>query len=102
MMKLFEAFLNFDRLMGPYLVKIVYYVAVAGIALFTAATVASGLFAVFTGNLGGGLVQLIAGPLVGVVALLYARLLAEFFLVGFLSYDRMGEMLARNADHPQF
>lgn len=109
MMSYVEMFLNFDRLIGRKLVKIVYYVCVTGIALFTAVGVAMGLFGIVTGNFGGGLVQVVAAPVVGGVALLYARLLGEFFLVGFLSYDKISEVHAMlegkrptQASHPEF
>lgn len=93
-MKLVELFLNFDRLIGRKLVKIIYYVCVAGIVLVTAIGLALALFGIFTGNFVGGLLQLVLVPIVGGVALLYARLIAEFFLVGFLSYDKISEIHA--------
>lgn len=108
-MKFVELFLNFDRLIGRKLVKLIYYVCVAGIVLFTAIGTAMGLFGIVTGEFGVGLLQLIATPIVGVIALLYTRLIGEFLLVGFLSYDKLSEIHAMaegkmpaRAHHPEF
>jgi hypothetical protein len=108
MMSIVQRFLSFDRLVGPVLVKIIYFVAVAGIVLFVVGTVVAGIFSMFSGNVGAGLMQIVAAPAVGAVLLVYWRFLCEFFLITFLQYERLGEvrdLLAGGApktDHPQF
>jgi len=87
-----QRLLGFDRLIGPVLVKIVYYfggaiiVLTAGIALVTA------LLSFAAGNLGAGLMQLLAVPAVAAVALVYWRFLCELFMLAFLAYERLGQI----------
>lgn len=108
MQSIIQRFLGFDRLIGPVLVKIIYWVAAAGILLAVGGVLLSGVASLATGNIGGGVMQIIAGPAVGLVALVYWRFLCELFMVAFLSYERLGEIrdLARGAthdpDYPQF
>jgi hypothetical protein len=106
---LLRRLLSFDRLIGPRLVKIVYFFGSAMIVLALVGTLMSAVFALAGGNVGGGLMQVIAAPAVAAVALVYWRFLCELFMLAFLAYERMGEMrdlLARAAgvdpDHPAF
>ncbi|MEQ1709188.1 MAG: DUF4282 domain-containing protein [Terricaulis sp.] len=102
MQSILQRFLGFDRLLGPALVKIVYYfgaVAILGLILITMLT---GLFAALGGNLGAGLGQALAAPAVGAVALVYWRFVCELFMLAFLSYERMGEIRDRLPDYSQF
>lgn len=107
-MSIIRRFVGFDQLIGPVLVKIIYWVAAAGILLATGGVVLGGVASIATGNIGSGAMQIIAGPAVGVVVLVYWRFLCELFMVAFLSYERLGEIrdLARGAthdpDYPQF
>ena len=105
-----KSFLGFDHLIGPGLVKLVYYFAAAIIVIMTGVGVAVGLFALAGGNFGTGVVQIVASPVVGLVALVYWRFLCELFMLAFLSYERLGDVrrLMANAtgqpdpDHPEF
>lgn len=103
-----QRFIGFDRLIGPVLVKIIYWLAAIGILLAVAGVLLSGVAAIATGNIGGGVMQIIAGPAVGLVALVYWRFLCELFMVAFRSYERLGEIrdIARGSthdpDYPQF
>lgn len=106
MMSLVQRLLSFDHLLGPALVRIVYFV---GAAIILIAGVGALLTAVFTlagGNIGGGFVQLLAVPAVCAVAFVYWRFLCELFMLAFLAYERLGEIrsLLGGADpnHPQF
>ena len=89
-------------MLGPVLVKIVYYFGLAVIVGLVGLTIAMGLLAVFAGNIGGGAMQLIAAPAVGAVALVYWRFLCELFMLAFLAYERMGEIRDRLPDYSQF
>ncbi|GAN00285.1 hypothetical protein U91I_03950 [alpha proteobacterium U9-1i] len=105
-----KSFLGFDHLIGPGLVKLVYYFAGAIILIMVGAGMVVGLFAIAGGNFGQGLVQIIAAPVVGLVALVYWRFICELFMLAFLAYERLGDVrrLMANAtgqpdpDHPEF
>jgi hypothetical protein len=102
MQSILQRFLGFERLLGPALVKIVYYFG-AGVIVVTASFgVIMALMAVFAGNLGGGVMQLIATPAVAAVALVYWRFLCELFMLAFLVYERLGEIRDRLPDYSQF
>lgn len=102
MTSIVQGFLGFDRLLGPALVKIVYYFGLAIIVGLVGIAILMGMMAVFAGNIGQGAVQLIAAPAVGAVALVYWRFLCELFMLAFLAYERMGEIRDRLPDYSQF
>lgn len=92
MLSIFQRFLNFDRLIGPSLVKLVYYVGAAGIVLAAVGALLMALMTLFAGNFGGGFVQLIAVPAVAAVGLLYWRFMCELFMLAFRGYERLGQV----------
>lgn len=92
MQSILQRFLGFDRLLGPVLVKIVYYVGAAGIVLLAGFGLLTGLLALAGGNLGQALMQIVAVPVVGGVALVYWRFICELFMLAFLAYERLGEV----------
>lgn len=111
MRTLFQRIWGFDRLIGPVLVKIVYYVGFAAIALGAAGGLLGAVLAVAGGNIGLAAMQLLAVPAVALVALVYWRFLCELFMIAFLSFERLGEirnLLAGtppgtpDPNHPQF
>lgn len=110
MASIVQRLLGFDRLIGPHLVKLVYYVGLAAIAASAGLAFVTGLQAVLAGNLSQGLTHLIAAPAVGAAALIYWRFLCELFMLAFQAFDRLGEVrdLLRTAvgapdpDHPEF
>lgn len=91
MTEILRRFLGFDRLLGPALVKIVYYFGAGVIVLVTLGGV---LFAIMSlaADLGAGLMRLLATPAVGAVAFVYWRFLCELFMLAFLAYERLGEV----------
>lgn len=101
---------GFDRLIGPVLVKIVYYVGLVAIVLVVLATMLTAILAIFGGNVGVAVMQLIAVPAVGAVVLVYWRFMCELFMLAFLAYDRLGEIRALlggassapDPNHPEF
>ena len=112
-MSIFERLLSFNRLLGPSLVKLVYYFGAAAIALVAVGALLAAIFSIFGGNLGGGAMQLLAVPAVAAVAFVYWRFLCELFMLAFLAYDRLtevrdlmriaaGQAPASDADHPAF
>lgn len=102
MQSILQRFLGFDQLLGPFLVKLVYYVGAAVIIGLIAMTVLMGLMAIFAGNIGGGAMQLIAAPAIGAVAMVYWRFLCELFMLAFLSYERLCQIRDRLPDYSQF
>lgn len=113
MNSILQRFLGFEHLLGPVLVKLVYYFGAAVIVVMAGFTMLMALMALFAGNIGGGAMQLIAAPAVGAVALVYWRFLCELFMLAFLAYERLGEVRdlmriaagqasAPDPDHPTF
>jgi hypothetical protein len=84
--------LSFDRLIGPTLVKLVYYFGAAVIAIAAIGALLTAVFSLVGGNFGLGLMQLLAVPAVGAVALIYWRFLCELFMLAFLGYERLGQV----------
>lgn len=110
---LFQRFLSFDRLIGPALVRIVYYFGAGTIALFAVGALLTAIFSLAGGNFSTGLMQLLAAPAVAAVAFIYWRFLCELFMLAFLAFERMGEIRdllggapqsppAADPNHPQF
>ncbi len=112
MQSMFKRFFGFDRLLGPTLVRLVYYFGAAIIVVLAGFNMLLAFMSIFAGNLGGGGMRLIATPAVAAVAFIYWRFACELFMLAFLSYERLGEVrdLMRIAagqsppqpDHPEF
>ncbi|MBL8546731.1 MAG: DUF4282 domain-containing protein [Hyphomonadaceae bacterium] len=92
MLSIFKRLLNFDRLIGPVLVKLVYYVGAIVIVLGAVGAFLAAVFSLFGGNFGPGLMQLIAVPAVAAVGFVYWRFLCELFMLAFLAYERLGQV----------
>lgn len=102
MQPIVQRLLGFDRLIGPALVKLVYYFGAAAILAATGFAVLMAFMAIFAGNFGGGAMQLIAAPAVAAVAFVYWRFLCELFMLAFLAYERLGQIRDRLPDYSQF
>lgn len=92
MQSIIQRFFGFDRLLGPVLVKIVYYVGAAGIVMAVGAGLISAILAIAGGDIGQALMQMLAVPVVGAVVLVYWRFLCELFMLAFLAYERLGQV----------
>ena len=92
MRSVLASLLGFDRLLGPTLVRIVYYVGAGVIVCVAAFGLLMALMALFAGNIGAGLMQLLAVPAVSAVGFVYWRFLCELFMLAFLAYDRLTEV----------
>jgi hypothetical protein len=92
MQSIIQRFLGFDRLLGPVLVKFVYYFGAAAIVVVSAMGLVMAVFSIAGGNFGAGAMQLLATPAVGAVAFIYWRFLCELFMLAFLAYERLGEV----------
>ncbi len=102
MLSVLQRFAGFDRLLGPALVRIVYYVGAAIVVALVGFAVLMAFLAIFAGNIGQGLMQLIAAPTVGAVAFVGWRFVCELCMLAFLSYDRLKEIRDRLPDYSQF
>lgn len=102
MLSLFRRFLGFDQLLGPALVRIVYYVAAAFIVLMAGFWMFMGLMALVAGNFGNGIMLFVGAPAVGAVVLVYWRFLCELFMLAFMAYERLVEIRDRLPDYSQF
>jgi hypothetical protein len=91
---LFTRLLGFEHLIGALLIKIVYWLGLAGIALY----ILFGLAAVsqmarYGGGMGGlGLLAVLLG---GAFALLFWRFMCELWMVVFKIHDRLGDIRDR-------
>ena len=113
MQSIFQRFLSFDRLIGPTLVRFVYYFGAAVIVVLAIGALLTAVFSLAGGNLGTGAMQLLAVPAVAAVALVYWRFMCELFMLAFLAFERLGEVrdLMRvaagidappDSNHPEF
>ncbi len=91
MQSIVQRFWGFDKLLGPLLVKIIYYLGLAGLALAVFFAVAGALF-LLPNNPLRGLLMLVFAPAMGAVALVYWRFLCELFMLAFRSYERLSEI----------
>lgn len=91
MSDILRRFLGFERLLGPALVKIVYYFGAGVIALFTLGGILLAIMSL-AADFGAGVMRLLATPAVGAVAFVYWRFLCELFMLAFLAYERLGEV----------
>jgi hypothetical protein len=92
MSSILQRFLGFDRLIGPVLVKLVYYFGAAVIVVTAIGALLTALFSLVGGNFGLGLMQLLAVPAVAAVGFVYWRFLCELFMLAFLAYERLGQV----------
>lgn len=95
MQEIIQRFWGFDKLIGPVLVKIIYYFTAAMIILAVVGGFFMALMSLIGGNLSGALMQIIAYPAVGLVALVYWRFLCELFLIAFSAHERLVEIRDR-------
>lgn len=92
MKSIVQRFLSFDRLIGPTLVRFVYYFGAAAIVVLALGALLTAVFSLAGGNLGTGAMQLLAVPAVAAVALVYWRFMCELFMLAFLAFERLGEV----------
>lgn len=102
MQAILQRFLSFDRPIGPMLVRIVYYVGAVMIVCAIGFAFVMALLALFGGNIGTGVMQMIAAPAVGAVAFVWWRFVCELFLLAFMAYERLVEIRDRLPDYSQF
>lgn len=85
----FKDFLGFEKFLTPALVKIVYWIGLAAIAISAIGT----FFAAFTTY--GGIRQIFAAILILVVGSIFWRVICEGIMLTFKMYDRMNDIRDR-------
>jgi hypothetical protein len=80
----FSDLTNFEKLIAPTIIKIVYWIGIVGIALFGLIGIGGILFA---GESAMNLLWVILGVVFG---LLFWRILCELYIVIFGMYERLG------------
>ena len=88
-------FLNFDKMMGTSIIKVLYYIGMVFIAF--------GVIAAMLGALGsmgssfmGGLIGLIMAPVMGIVGLLFWRFMCEICILFFKISDDVSAIRKNN------
>jgi uncharacterized membrane-anchored protein len=102
MQDIVQRFIGFDKLLGPVLVKIVYYSGLLFIALFMAIVGVLGLLRL-AADFVAGVVQLLGALTVGAAMLVYWRFICELFMLAFKTFERLGEIrdsLSASAQRP--
>ncbi len=89
-----KRFINFDKLIATTLIKILYWVGLAGIAVWGLVFLVSA-FGMMTQSVLAGLGMLILLPIALAIMLLFWRFLCEVYIVIFGIYDRLGEVRDR-------
>ena len=102
MQNIVQRFVSFDRPIGPALVRIVYYVGAVFILSATGFAVIMSVLALAGGNVGTGVMQLIAAPAVGAAGFVWWRFMCELFMLAFMAYERLVEISDRLPDYSQF
>jgi len=91
---LVKRFTSFDKMMGTSIIKVLYFIGVAGIVLFTVLGMLGSLASMgssFLGGLGG----FILTPIMGLVGLLFWRFMCEIYILFFKISDDVAAMRTR-------
>ena len=92
-------FLSFDKLMGPSLVKIVYFLGLLGIALAVIGQMLAGL-GMLTQAPGLALGFLVGAPIFGILGLCFWRFVCELYIVLFRAADDVAAIKAQGGPKP--
>lgn len=78
--------LNFEKIIAPTVIKIVYYIGLIGIALALLGVLYTGL------AMGGGFLSVIVGIVGCAFGALMLRIVMELYIAIFGMYERLGEI----------
>ncbi len=92
-MEIVGKFLSFDKLMGEGLVKFVYFLGLAGIALGVIRQIFAS-FGMMGASFGAGFWMLLMAPIGGIVAVLFWRFICELYIVLFKLGNDMSQVRA--------
>ncbi len=99
MNEIVQRFWGFDKLIGPVLVKALYYVGLVVIALATLWAMAQSFDDLRYDAL-GAVGQFLSAPLGGAVALVFWRFVCEMSILAFSIHDRLGDIKDRLTPPP--
>ncbi|MBI1251583.1 MAG: DUF4282 domain-containing protein [Alphaproteobacteria bacterium] len=91
---LVQRFWGFEKLIGPLLVKIMYYFGFGVIVLATLWAMAQ-TFSDFRFNALSALARLFVTPIVGALVIVFWRFICEMSILAFSVYERLGEIRDR-------
>ncbi len=81
----FSDFFDFEKLVTPSVIKVIYWLGIAVLAVFGLASFFMGLL---SGSIGAGLLSLVGS----VLGLLLWRVMCELYIVIFGMFDRLGQI----------
>lgn len=87
-------FLNFDKMMGTSIIKVLYYIGMVFIALGVIGSMLGALGSM-GGNFFGGLIALLMAPVMGLIGLLFWRFMCEIYLLFFKISDDLSAIKLR-------
>lgn len=87
-------FLSFNRLLGPTLIKYIYWLSAAAIVLMCVLGVIGGVLSVFSAPI-SGIITIISSIIGSVIMLIWLRVFCEKILVTFLIEARLRELNQR-------
>lgn len=82
---------QFERMVAPTVLKIVYWISLAGIAIYMLVAMAGGL-GMMDYSPGGGLGMILVAILAGLFGLLFWRVMIEVYMVLFGIFERLGQV----------
>ena len=86
-----EQFLNFDKLIGTKLIKLLYYIGMAGIVLFSILSLFGGL-AMMTRSFAGGLGTVLLAIIGCAISLVFWRFMCEIYMLFFRISDDLRDI----------
>lgn len=87
----FSKMLNFDTMIGPTLIRIMYFVGLVVFALMGVGILLSGVM-MMTYNAAVGLLYIILSPVIIILYAIFWRFACELWILTFKIYDRLGEI----------
>ena len=89
----FRDLFNFEKLIAPKVLKIVYWIGIAGISITGLSMFVSGL-GMMQYTAGGGFGMMLLALFVLVFGTLFWRIIIEIYMVFFGIFDRLGDIRA--------
>ena len=87
-------FLNFDKMMGTSIIKVLYYIGMVFIVFGVIGSMLGALGSM-GGNFFGGLIALLMAPVMGLIGLLFWRFMCEIYLLFFKISDDLSAIKLR-------
>ena len=89
-----QRFLNFDKMMGTSIIKVLYYIGMVGIAISVIGSI-FGALASMGSSFFGGLLGVVLAPVFGLIGLLFWRFMCEIYLLFFKISDDLSAIKLR-------